>query len=77
MAEQIPPHALSRASAYEWMGSLALLPLGYIAAGPLAKATTAETVLVAGAILTAIVLALGLIPRDTRTLTRATHRSKV
>jgi len=27
MAEQIPPHALSRASAYEWMGSLALLPL--------------------------------------------------
>src|SRR4029079_15003070 len=23
MAEQIPPHALSRASAYEWMGSLA------------------------------------------------------
>ena len=77
MAEQIPPHALSRASAYEWMGSLALLPLGYIAAGPLAKATTAETVLVGGAILTAIVLALGLIPRDTRTLTRATHRSKV
>ena len=28
MAEQIPPHALSRASAWEWMGSLALLPVG-------------------------------------------------
>ena len=28
MAERIPPHALSRASAWEWMGSLALLPIG-------------------------------------------------
>jgi len=77
MAEQIPPHALSRASAYEWMGSLALLPLGYLAAGPLAEATTEETVLVGGAILTALVLALGLVPRDTRMLTRASHGSHV
>ena len=46
MAEQIPPHALSRASAYEWMGSLILLPVGYLAAGPVAEATSTETVLV-------------------------------
>ena len=39
MAERIPPHALSRASAWEWMGSLALLPLGYLLAGPAAEAT--------------------------------------
>jgi hypothetical protein len=77
MAEQIPPRALSRASAYEWMGSLALLPLGFIAAGPLAEATTEATVLVGGAILTAVVLALGLVPRDTRMLTRAGQRSHV
>ena len=70
MAEQIPPHALSRASAYEWMGSLALLPVGYLAAGPVAEATSTETVLVGGAILTAVVLALGLIPRETRMLRR-------
>jgi hypothetical protein len=33
--------------------------------------------MVTGAILTAIAIAIGLIPRDTRTLTRATHGSKV
>lgn len=70
MAEQIPPQALSRASAYEWMGSLILLPVGYLAAGPAAKATSTETVLVGGAILTAVVLALGLAPRETRMLRR-------
>jgi MFS family permease len=77
MAEQIPPHALSRASAYEWMGSLALLPLGYLAAGPLAEATTEETVLVGGAILAAVALGIGLAPRDTRMLTRAGEGSRV
>ena len=77
MAEQIPPHALSRASAWEWMGSLALLPVGFLAAGPLADATSTETVLVGGAILTATVLALGLVPRETRTLRRVRHESGV
>ena len=77
MAERIPPHALSRASAWEWMGSLALLPLGYLLAGPAADASSAKTVMVTGAILTAIAIAIGLIPRDTRTLTRATRGSKV
>jgi MFS family permease len=77
MAEQIPPHALSRASAYEWMGSLALLPVGYLAAGPVAEATSTETVLVGGAILTAVVLAAGLVPRDTRLLRRGGAGSHV
>ena len=77
MAEQIPPHALSRASAWEWMGSLILLPVGYLAAGPVADATSTETVLVGGALLTATVLALGLLPRETRTLRRVEHGSHV
>lgn len=77
MAEQIPPNALSRASAWEWMGSLALLPVGYLAAGPVAEATSTETVLVGGAILTAAVLSLGLVPRETRTLRRMSHQSRV
>jgi MFS family permease len=77
MAEQIPPHALSRASAWEWMGSLILLPVGYLAAGPVADATSTETVLVGGALLTATVLALGLLPRDTRMLRRVEHGSPV
>jgi MFS family permease len=73
MAEQIPRHPLSRASAWEWMGSLILLPVGYLAAGPVAEATNTETVLVGGAILTAAVLAIGLLPRQTRTLRRMQH----
>ena len=38
MAERIPAHALSRVSSYDWMGSLVLLPVGYLVAGPLAEA---------------------------------------
>jgi MFS family permease len=70
MAERIPPHALSRASSYEWMGSLVLLPVGFLAAGPAAEATSPETVIVVGAILTGTVLSLGLIPRETRRMRR-------
>ena len=70
MAERIPPQALSRASSYEWMGSLILLPAGLLAAGPAADATSPETALLVGGILTGTVLALGLIPRETRTMRR-------
>jgi hypothetical protein len=77
MAEQIPPHALSRASAWEWMGSLVLLPVGYLAAGPAAEATSTEAVLVGGAILTAAVLTLGLLPSETRMLRGVEHSSHV
>jgi hypothetical protein len=52
------------------MGSLILLPVGYLATGPAAEATSPETVMVAGALLTAAVLALGLLPRETRTRRR-------
>jgi MFS family permease len=76
MAERIPPHALSRASSYEWMGSLILLPVGFLASGPAAAATSPETVMVVGAILTATVLALGLIPRETRTMRRIEHEHR-
>jgi MFS family permease len=77
MAERIPPHALSRASAWEWMGSLALLPIGYLLAGPAAEASSPKTVMITGAILTAVALAVGLLPRDTRMLRRVEHGSHV
>ena len=73
MAERIPPQALSRVSSYDWMGSLILLPVGFLVAGPIADATSAEAVLIAGGVLTAVVLALGLVPRDTRGLRRLEH----
>jgi MFS family permease len=76
MAERIPPHALSRASSYEWMGSLILLPVGYLAAGPAAEATSPETVMIVGGTLTAAVLALGLVPRETRTMRRIEREAR-
>jgi len=68
MAERIPPHALSRVSSYDWMGSLVLLPVGFLVAGPVADATSPGLVLAVGGAATAAVLAAGLVPRDTRTL---------
>ena len=38
LAERVPPHLLSRVSAYDWMVSLSLLPVGYLLAGPLGEA---------------------------------------
>src|SRR2546421_2218499 len=48
LAHHIPPHALSRVSAYDWMGSLALMPVGYLLAGPLADAFGPRVVLGVG-----------------------------
>src|SRR6202035_5790495 len=68
LAHHIPPHALSRVSSYDWMGSLALLPVGYLVAGPLANAFGARTVLGIGSAIGALLLAAGLLPRSTREL---------
>lgn len=68
LAQQIPPDALSRVSSYDWMGSLVLLPVGFIVAGPLAEAWGATSVLLWGGVLTALVLAAGFAPRQTREL---------
>jgi predicted MFS family arabinose efflux permease len=48
LAQRIPAHALSRVSSYDWMGSLALLPLGYLLAGPLGEALGSVEVVIAG-----------------------------
>jgi MFS family permease len=68
LARFIPPRALSRVSAYDWMGSLALLPVGFLLAGPLAGAFGARTVLGIGSALGVVLLLLGLAPRETREL---------
>ena len=70
LAQRIPAHLLSRVSAWDWMGSLALLPLGYLLAGPVAAALGPVEVLVGGGLLGLLSCALGLLPRSTRTLTR-------
>jgi MFS family permease len=70
LAERVPPHALSRVSSYDWMGSLALLPIGYLVAGPLGDAVGAEPVLAVGSALATLVLAGGLAVREIWTLPR-------
>jgi predicted MFS family arabinose efflux permease len=76
LAERIPADKLSRVSSYDWMVSLALLPLGYVLAGPLAQALGAVEVLIGGSALACLALAAGLLPRETRMLKRlAAHTS--
>ncbi|MCW2541106.1 MAG: major facilitator superfamily 1 [Frankiales bacterium] len=70
LAQRIPPQLLSRVSAWDWMGSLALLPLGYLLAGPVAQVVGEVTVLVGGGLLGSLACALGLLPKSTRTLAR-------
>ncbi len=70
LATRIPAHLLSRVSAWDWMGSLALLPLGYLLAGPAADAFGAVEVTIVGGLIGLLACALGLLPRSTRTLRR-------
>jgi MFS family permease len=69
LANHVPPHALSRVSSYDWMGSLVLLPVGYVVAGPLASAFGARTILGVGGAVGLALMLLGLAPRSTRQLT--------
>ena len=70
LAQRIPPHLLSRVSAWDWMGSLALLPLGYLLAGPVGGVVGDRELLAAGGLLGAGAMALALLPRSTRQLAR-------
>jgi MFS family permease len=64
LAEQIPPHTLSRVTAYDWMGSLALLPIGYALAGPVGEALGAVEVLSVGSLIAVAALAVALLVRQ-------------
>lgn len=50
LQERIPPEALSRVSAYDWIASLAFLPLGFVVAGPAADAFGTSAALWAAAV---------------------------
>ena len=45
LQQHVPNEVLSRVSAYDWFGSVAFVPLGYILAGPLADAVGTRTTL--------------------------------
>lgn len=77
LQQNVPPHAISRISAYDWMGSTALRPLGLAAAGPVATAVgVGPTFLGAAVIVVASALAvLGL--RSVRHLERVAEEPTV
>lgn len=68
LARHIPARALSRVSSYDWMGSLALLPVGFVLAGPLGAALGARTVLGLGGGIGVLATLIALLPRATREL---------
>ena len=68
LARHIPPSALSRVSSYDWMGSLALMPIGFALAGPLASIFGARTVLGVGGAIGVVAVLLTLVPHSTRHL---------
>jgi hypothetical protein len=51
LQQRIPPHALSRIASFDWFGSVALNPIGYVLVGPVSSAIgVASTLYLAGAI---------------------------
>jgi hypothetical protein len=68
LARHIPADALSRVSAWDYMGSMALVPLGYAVVGPLASAFGVRWVLGIGGVLGMLFAGAALIPKSVRSL---------
>ncbi len=63
LQEHVPREAISRVSAYDWLGSFIFQPLGFVAVGAVAAATSVSIALVvAGIVLTASSLAVASVP---------------
>jgi MFS family permease len=68
LTTHIPPQLLSRVSAYDWFGSIALLPIGYAIVGPLASWLGVRTTLWLAAGVWLALCGLVLLVRDVRTM---------
>jgi hypothetical protein len=63
LQRNVPEHALSRISSFDWLGSVALNPLGYVLIGPLAAAFgTSEMLLIAGILNIVVCIGIVLVP---------------
>lgn len=51
LQEQVPERALSRVSAYDWLGSLIFMPVGFALAGPIADLVGVDATLIGAACL--------------------------
>ena len=68
--QEIPRELLSRVSAYDALGSWALMPIGFAVAGPVAAAVGTRPTLLGAALLVIVPTALVLGVSDVRTLER-------
>ena len=68
--QRIPPAALSRVSAYDWMGSLVFMPLGFALAGPVDAVIGAPATLISGGVFCVIGVAATLAVPEIRKLER-------
>jgi hypothetical protein len=63
LQRNVPEHALSRISSFDWIGSVALNPVGYVLIGPVAAAIgTSETLVVAAVLNIAVCISVVLLP---------------
>lgn len=51
LQQNVPEHALSRVSSFDWLGSVAFNPLGYLLIGPLAQAIGLSQALIASGVI--------------------------
>jgi hypothetical protein len=59
----VPEHLLSRLSSFDWLGSVALNPIGYALVGPLAgRIGVAETIYCAATLNAAVSLTVAMLP---------------
>lgn len=72
-AQQIPPEALSRVTAYDWLGSLALEPLGLALIGPVAAGLGISTTLWLSAVAVTLLQAAVLLVPSVRRLEAVTR----
>lgn len=73
LQREVPPKVLSRVSAYDWVGSLALTPIWMALVGPVSSLLGVTTTLVtSGVVMMALVIAVLLVPSVTR-LRAPTH----
>jgi MFS family permease len=68
--QEIPQDKLSRLSAYDAIGSWALMPLGFIVAGPVGTAVGTRATFIGGAIFVVVATGLVFLSRDVRMLER-------
>jgi MFS family permease len=71
LQKEVPGEALSRVSSYDWLGSVAFVPLGYILVGPLASLLGTRTTLLFAAAWATASCAAVLTTRSVRGLTSA------